>query len=124
MFPLVKTQFSPSQKNILVLETHWQLPNHEKTEIPEKNSTYFCIGISKTTTWIEEWRCFLSFFRDFLGTSVPIFFGYFNLVQPDRYLAVEDFLMGQLRDSAFNNITIHRCTFFNVPLPSKAIQIQ
>ena len=30
---LVKTQFSPSQKNILVKETHW--PNHDKLKSPK-----------------------------------------------------------------------------------------
>jgi hypothetical protein len=48
-------------------------------------------------------------FRDFLGTGVPIFFGYFNLAAtPDRYLALENYLIGQLQDASFTNITLHR----------------
>ena len=35
MFPRVKTQFSLNQKNVLVKETIWKLPNYEKLEFPK-----------------------------------------------------------------------------------------
>jgi hypothetical protein len=59
--------------------------------------------------WVILNSFVLFFSRNFAGSGFPIFFGYFYLGQPQHYLAVQDFMYGQLQNSVnFTNITVHR----------------